>query len=121
NGNKYKNILQRHMVSSLIKLNGLNDGLLLKDNAPIHKSKICTNYLKNKKINVIEFSPNSPDLNPIENLWNHLDILCKERHCTNATRLFEVIKNGWNCISKKYMETLVKSIPQRIKEIIKQK
>src|SRR5690606_27115507 len=45
NRNKYKNILQHHTIPSLIKLNGLNDGLLLQDNNPIHKRKICTNYL----------------------------------------------------------------------------
>jgi len=45
---------------------------LLQDNDPKHKSVLVQTWLFNHGISTIEFPPYSPDLNPIENLWNDL-------------------------------------------------
>lgn len=109
------------MVPSLTKLIGLKNGLFLQDNAPIHNSKICKKFLENEKIKIIQIPPNSPDLNPIENLWKEINTMCKERECKNENELFEVVKDAWEQIDKKYLESLVQSMPQRIQAVIKEK
>ena len=39
------------------------------DNHPVHKSMNRLLFYKEHKIKVIDFPPYSPDLNPIENIW----------------------------------------------------
>ena len=44
----------------------------MQDGAPCHRAKIATQFLKSKKIQILDWPGSNPDLNPIENLWTDL-------------------------------------------------
>ena len=63
------------------------------DNDPKHTSHKCRDYLK-KWPNVMEWVAQSPDLNPIENLWAELERRLRARpmRATSKGDLFNVLK-----------------------------
>lgn len=65
--------------------------------------------------------PQSPDLNPIENLWTQLKIKISELEVKNFSDLPEAMERAWKTITTKDCENLVASMPNRIDEVLKNK
>ncbi len=50
--------------------------------------------------------PNSPDLNPIENLWSIMDNTLEENGSSNVEEFIETLKGVWNNYDWKLLEIL---------------
>ena len=59
------------------------------DNDPKHTIQSIRNYLADYEVPALPWPSQSPDLNPIENLWSILD---KDRAPKNENQLFEVLQ-----------------------------
>lgn len=91
------------------------------DNDPKHTSKFVKDWLSDTNIKTLAWPAQSPDLNPIENLWSIVDRKIKRDSETNKHNIFSRIQDAWNNISNDQIERLIDSMPRRCAEVIKNK
>ena len=60
----------------------------------------------------------SPDLNPIENLWSIVDRIAKNRRVQNEKELFEVIEYTWKTLAPDLLQRLVGTMKRRCEAVI---
>ena len=92
----------------------------MQDNASIHRSKHTKQWLKEMNMTILEWPANSPDLNPIENLWGILTRAVFEngRQLKKKEELQTEVLKQWDLIREENLTSLVKSMPDRIIDVI---
>jgi len=116
--NQYHDIIRNQLIPSARKLFNLRNWTFQEDNDPKHTANSTKALYNRLHIPREEWPANSPDLNPIENLWQYLDASCKDRKCNTKDQLFEVLQEAWNRIPKDYLNSLVESMPRRLNAVI---
>lgn len=91
------------------------------DNDPKHTSRLTTEWFKSHHINVLEWPSQSPDLNPIENLWKELKIKVGERRPSNLGDLEQVCIEEWGKIATDTCKNLVSSYKRRLEAVLANK
>lgn len=90
------------------------------DNAPIHTARHTKEWLRVRNFEVLDWPACSPDLNPMENLWGFIarQVYSRGRQFQNISELKASIKDAWERLPTGLLQNLVKSMPQRIFEVI---
>ena len=121
NSDRYINVLQQKLLPT-IEDHGLINPNFVDDSAPCHRSKAVNRWKAQNQINQLEWPGNSPDLNPIENLWAILKEKVRKRASPDKITLIENIIDIWNNeISKDLLQNLTNSMKSRIELVIKNK
>ena len=122
-GEAYKNLLNEHLLQFLDELEEPNNYTFQDDNARVHTARVVLKWKEEKSINSLPWPAQSPDLNPIEHVWDHLEKAVRNRvpHPKTINDLIVYLKEEWVKISPDYLKKLVESLPRRVNEVIKNK
>lgn len=118
NKNMYVGILEDHMYPSAVDLFDEEEWIFQEDNDPKHTSRLAKEWTNDQGIYRMSWPAQSPDLNPIENLWAILDSRLKDHQPGTKEELFEVLKAGWNSFDRDLLTGLVDSMPARCQAVI---
>jgi transposase len=99
-----------------------NPGLfLMQDHAPGHAAKYTIDELESRDIQLIFWPPYSPDLNPIETVWNTMKDWIQARYLDDKLSykiLRKAVIEAWDAIGENELAELLNSMPQRCQAVI---
>ncbi|GFW01154.1 transposable element Tcb2 transposase [Trichonephila clavipes] len=77
------------------------DFIFMDDNAPCHRAVLIDDFLETENIQRMSWPANSPDLNPIEHVWDMLgrQIAALSHPPSSVTELKRALQEAWNHLS----------------------
>ncbi|CAF4338913.1 unnamed protein product [Rotaria sp. Silwood2] len=121
NSIKYCEVLKNQLIPSIKRLPKGNKYTFQHDLARWHTSNMVKEQIKKLKINMLEWPPNSPDLNVVEQLWSIIDKRLASKPINSKAELQKHLQEEWDKISLKLCRELVDSMPERIEKCLKAK
>ena len=120
NATQYAGIIQGKVLNDMEEAFPDGRGIFQHDLAPCHTAKNITKLLEEQGIQVLDWPGNSPDLNPIENLWSILKSKLHKQDCTTQDKLVSAIIDTWfdSTNIEESCRKLVDSMPARVKQVI---
>ncbi|GFU91061.1 transposable element Tcb1 transposase [Trichonephila clavipes] len=100
-------ILQPYMLPLIQRLPG---AIFQQDNVRSHKERVSQDCLRT--VTTLSWSVGSPDLSPMENIWDHLGR--RVGHPTSLSELEARLQQIWKEMSQDIMQNLYALMPDRI-------
>ena len=94
----YKELLCQHALPYLCK-GTVETQIFMQDNVPCYKARIVLSFLEEEGIAVMKWPPQSPDMNPIENVWKIIGEKAQNRNPQNNDDLWGFLKEEWESIT----------------------
>jgi transposase len=115
NTSTYIAILQQHLLPLQLPQFPLT---FQQDNAPAHKSQTNINWLQDNKISIMDWPPQSLDLNPIENIWADIKHRLQSFEIREKQELWLAVKQIWDEYPTDYSTKFAHTMPSRIAAVI---
>lgn len=78
-------------------------------------------WFSDNGVELLNWPPQSPDLNPIEHLWSILKRKIREHSVTSKESLKNILIQEWQAITPQECRRLVSSLPKGITAVVKAK
>lgn len=118
-GNLNSAAYQDILTEVLLPLNlPMNHFIFQQDNAPAHKSRSTMQYFEDNELQLLPWPPQSPDLNPCENLWSLMKARLEDQVIHGMVELEAATEQVFENVDVNYMHQLVASMPRRIQAVI---
>ena len=122
NQSQYISVLKEELIPEFNRAKRAIPGTwrLMQDNAPCHTANAVKAVLREKGVQLIEWPPYSPDLNPIESTWNWIKRKLETEYpvCEaseeNEARIFEI----WRTITPEMCAAYCENYHKRMLAII---
>ena len=111
--------------------NAINDGMLpffnqhsnailMHDNAPPHTAFATRTHLRNLGIPVLPWPSKSPDINPIEHIWDELErrLQARQNVPNNVGELRQALIEEWQAIPRDRVRRVICSMRRRVLAVI---
>ena len=118
NAQGFQEILQNNLQDSARNLSMGRNWILQQDNDPKHTAKSVQAWFKQKKIKVLEWPSQSPDLNIIEAVWGDLKRAVHTRRPANLAELEAFCHEEWAKIPAERIQRLIGSYSKRLSAVI---
>jgi transposase len=113
----YVSILQNQLLPSARNMYRRN-WILQQDNDPKHTSRVAKDFIAENRIHAIDWPSNSPDLNPIENVWQIMKNNVEKRMPKDINELTQFLAEEWDAIPQTIVNNLVLSMKTRCELIL---
>ena len=98
------------------------NSIFQQDKAPAHMARTTLNFLAQKGVSLLPWPGNSPDLNPIENVWSHV---CSRVRAlglpASKEQYWNWVQAEWQATPLSYIRNLYRSLPSRCREVVGKK
>ena len=91
------------------------DFIFMDDNAPSHRAGLVDDFIQTEKIQRMTWPATSPDLNPIEHVWDILgrQLAVLSHSPSSVPELKRALHDAWNCLSSQLIHHLIGSMGNR--------
>ena len=115
-GVRYRDGILRRVAIPFVQQHHL---IFQQDNARPHVARVCQDFLANHNINPLDWPPYSPDLSPIEHLWDEMYRRVRGRWNAPATlyQLRAALLEEWDYIPMRRINVLMNSMHRRIRAV----
>ena len=94
--------------------------LYQQDNARPHSTRLTTDFLGQNNVQVLPWPAFSPDLSPIEHLWDQLGrrVFDGRHNFNNRQQLIQTLNREWEAIPPYKIQRLIRSLRRRCQATI---
>ncbi len=108
--------ISRNQLLPFAKATFRDNFIFVHDNATPHTGHVTANFPVQEDVNVMDWPAKSPDMNPIEHVWDKMGVIIRDmgNPPTNLAQLRDAVVRAWAQIPMDDIAHLVATMPNRV-------